>query len=172
MRCTGSRNVRPPRRARRQGGFTLIEILVAMTVTIIGLAGLMSLYVTTVQGNSRAIRAVKGSGVAQQTMEELRSLPVQAPLSALPYDGPTLENTMGIPSTDVALPTVTGPDGTVYQRLVSVTPLGVFPSPLANLVRVRVVVAWADEGAAATTTSARLRHQFVLEAVRTRQDVL
>jgi prepilin-type N-terminal cleavage/methylation domain-containing protein len=172
MRCTESRNVRSPRRDRRQSGFTLIEILVAMTVTMIGLAGLMSLYVTTVQGNSRATRAVIASTIAQQTMEELRSLPVAPPQSTLPYQGPTLQSVFGIPAADVPLANVTGPDGTDYRRLVSVTPLGVPPSPLANLVRVRLEVTWADEGADPTTTNARLRHEFVLEAVRTRQDIL
>jgi prepilin-type N-terminal cleavage/methylation domain-containing protein len=158
------------RRTTRQKGFSLIEILIAMTVTLIGLAGLLSLHLTTVRGNSRATRTVMASVIAQQTMDQLRSLPVRAP--TVGYLDPTLENQFGIPSTDVELPAAQGPDNTRYQRLVSVTPLGPVGDPLENLVRVRVVIAWTDEGASATTTDSRLRHRMVLEAIRTRQDVL
>lgn len=164
MHCAGSRNVRRPRRDRRQSGFSLIEILVAMTVTIIGLAGLMSLYTTTVQGNSRAARTVMASTVGQQTMEELRSLPVQEPVVG--YQGETLETLVGgFPALDVALDDVTKANAT-FKRRVSVD------QPVPDLLRVRVVVSWTDEGASDTTTDERLKHNIVLESIRTRQDIL
>jgi type IV pilus modification protein PilV len=164
MRCTRSNHVPNARRARGQSGFSLIEILVAMTVTIMGLAGLMSLYTTTAQGNSRAARTVMASTVGQQTMEELRSLPVQTPVDR--YQGDTLESLLGtIPGFDVPLDDITQAN-TVYKRVVSVD------QPLANLLRVRVVVSWTDEGAADTTTDSRLKHSIVLESIRTRQDLL
>lgn len=135
-----------------------------MTVTLIGLAGLMSMYTTTVQGNSRAARAVMASTVGQQTMEELRSLPVQLPVAG--YEGKTLEILVGgIPALDVPLLDVT--QGTMrFKRVVSVD------EPLPDLLRVRVVVSWTDEGAADTTTDERLKHSIVLESIRTRQDLL
>ena len=164
MRCTGSNHLSSSRRARSQRGFSLIEILVAMTVTIIGLAGLMSLYTTTVQGNSRAARTVMASTVGQQTMEELRSLPVEAPVTG--YQGDTLESKLGaIPAVDVPLDDVTQAN-TLYKRVVSVD------QPLANLLRVRVVISWTDEGAAPDTTDERLKHSIVFESIRTRQDLL
>lgn len=164
MRCAGSINVRRLRRDRRQSGFSLIEILVALTVTILGLTGLMSLYTTTVQGNSRAARTVMASTVAQQTMEELRSLPVEAPVN--PYEGPTLAGLVGgIPASDVALADVTQ-GNMLYKRKVSVA------EPLADLLLVRVEVSWTDEGAADTTADSRLKHSIVLESIRTRQDLL
>ncbi len=165
MRCAGSLNVRRLRRDRRQSGFSLIEILVALTVTILGLTGLMSLYTTTVQGNSRATRTVLASTVAQRTMEELRSLPMQTP-PVPTYEGPTLEGLVGgIPASDVALADVTQ-GNMLYKRKVSVT------EPLADLLLVRVEVSWTDEGAADTTTDSRLKHRIVLESIRTRQDLL
>jgi prepilin-type N-terminal cleavage/methylation domain-containing protein len=164
MRCAGSLNVRRLHRDRRQSGFSLIEILVAMTVTILGLTGLMSLYTTTVQGNSRAARTVLASTVAQQTMEELRSLPMQTPVTG--YEGPTLEGLVGgIPASDVALADVTQ-GNMLYKRKVSVA------QPLVDLLRVRVEVSWTDEGAADTSTDSRLKHSIVLESIRTRQDLL
>jgi prepilin-type N-terminal cleavage/methylation domain-containing protein len=164
MRCAGSRNVRHLRRDRRQSGFSLIEILVAMTVTIMGLAGLMSLYTTTAQGNSRAARTVMASTVGQQTMEELRSLPVEPPVAT--YEGPTLDGLVGgIPASNVALADV-AQGNMIYKRKVSVD------QPLVDLLRVRVEVSWTDEGAADTTTDTRLKHSIVLESIRTRQDLL
>lgn len=154
-----------------QLGFSLIEILIAMTVTIIGLAGLLSLHLTAARGNSRATRTVMASVIAQQTMDELRSMPVQPPTAG--YTEDTLQTRFGgIPANDVALAAVQGPDNTSYQRFVSVRPLGPAGSPLGNVVLVRVVIAWTDEGAAANTTNTRLRHRMVLESMRTRQDVL
>lgn len=164
MRCAGSFNVRRLRRDRRQSGFSLIEILVALTVTILGLTGLMSLYTTTVQGNSRATRTVLASTVAQRTMEELRSLPMQTPVPT--YEGPTLEGLVGgIPASDVALADVTQ-GNMLYTRKVSVA------QPLPDLLRVRVEVSWTDEGASAASTDTRLEHRIVLESIRTRQDLL
>lgn len=163
-------------RHTRQGGFSLIEILIAMTVTLIGLAGLLSLHLTTVQGNSRATRTVMGSVIAQRTMEGLRSMPVAAPVAATPYLEPTLASSFGIapgcPAAATAMATVLGPDNTSYRPLVSVCALGPAGSPLENLVLVRVVIEWSDQGAAASAADSRLHHQMVLESVRTRQDVL
>lgn len=172
MRCTRSNHVPRSRRERGQRGFSLIEILVAMTVTIICLAGLMSVYTTTVQGNSRAGRSVIASAVAQQTMEELRSLPVQPPVAG--YQGPTLVSKVGgsIPAVDFPLVDVTAQDGTIFKRTVTVEQLVLPSQPLSNLLRVRLVVAWADEGAAFDAADRRLRHRIVLESVRTRQDLL
>lgn len=164
-RLTGSGR---PRRDRAQGGFSLIEILIAMTVTLIGLAGLMSLYTTAVTANARSTSTINASVVAQQTMEELRSMPVLAPSTG--YDGPTLENTIGVPVTDFLLAPITAQNGTEYQRRVSVVQL---PSPVNNLYRITVGIRWADEGANVdTTTDNRLIHDLVLETIRTRQDLL
>jgi prepilin-type N-terminal cleavage/methylation domain-containing protein len=164
-------------RHTRQGGFSLIEILIAMTVTLIGLAGLLSLHLTTVQGNSRATRTVMGSVIAQRTMEGLRSMPVQAPVTVPPYLEPTLASppfsiAPGCPAAAIPMATVLGPDNTSYRPLVSVCALGPAGSPLENLVLVRVVIEWSDQGAAASAADSRLHHQMVLESVRTRQDVL
>jgi prepilin-type N-terminal cleavage/methylation domain-containing protein len=170
MRGDRSVNACNRRRYTRQKGFSLIEILIAMTVTLIGLAGLLSLHLTTVRGNSRATRTVMASVIAQQTLDELRNMPVRPP--TLGYLEPTLESSFGIPSTNVPLLPAVGPDNTSYQRLVSVIPLGPAGSPLENVVRVRIEIRWTDEGASAGTTDSRLRHQIVLETIRTRQDLL
>jgi prepilin-type N-terminal cleavage/methylation domain-containing protein len=159
------------RQRDRQRGFSLIEILIAMTVTLIGLAGLLSLHFTTVQGNARATRMVTASVIAQRTMEELRGLAAGAPFPA-----PTLESRFGLlpcPGADVPHEEVEGPDGTRYRSRLTVCAMDPPGGPLENLVRVQVVVSWADEGAVDDVgTDPRLRHRIVLETIRTRQDVL
>lgn len=160
------------RQRDRQRGFSLIEILIAMTVTLIGLAGLLSLHFTTVQGNARATRMVTASVIAQRTMEQLRGLGVGAP-----FPEPTLESQYGISPCAAAVPVplaeVEGADKTRYRPAVSVCALDPPGGPLQNLVRVQVTVGWADEGAADVDgTDPRLRHRLVLETLRTRQDVL
>lgn len=174
MRGVRTANVCSRLRYTGQRGFSLIEILIAMTVTLIGLAGLLSLHVTTTQGNSRATRMVVGSVIAQQTMEQLRSLPVQPPFSG--YPGLTLQSQYGIagtcPGAATDLGPVVGPDQTRFLPRVSVCALFPPGDPLENLVRVRVEIIWADQGADPTTTDASRRHQMVIESVRTRQDVI
>lgn len=157
-----------PRRYRAQGGFSLIEILIAMSVTLVGLAGLMSLYTTAVSSNARSTRSITASGIAQQTMEELRSLPIDPPAG---YVGHTLADVLGgFPVVAAPLDAVTGRDGTQYQRTVSAAPLA---PPNVNLVSIVLTVRWADGGAdVETTTDSRLLHSMVLETTRTRQDLL
>jgi prepilin-type N-terminal cleavage/methylation domain-containing protein len=159
------------RQRDRQRGFSLIEILIAMTVTLIGLAGLLSLHFTTVQGNARATRMVTASVIAQRTMEELRGLAADSR-----YSPPTLESRFGLPpcpGADVPYGEIDGPDGTRYRSRLKVCAMDAPGGPLENLVHVQVVVRWTDEGAVDdVATDPRLRHQIVLETIRTRQDVL
>ncbi len=160
-----------PPRARRQSGFSLIEIMIAMVVSLIGLAGLMSLYVTTSKSNQRATNLVVASTVAQQTMEELRSMPLFPPMVG--YQGPTIQSEFGIPVTDFRiLPDIVRHANTSYRRFVTVEPLAPISPSLNDLFRVRIVVAWSDDGADETTADTRLQHRAVLETIRTRQDLL
>src|SRR4051812_4236556 len=68
-----ARTPRSIARRRRQRGFTLLELLVTMAVTIIGLLGLMAMYVATAKGNEATARSSAAVSIAQDTLEELRS---------------------------------------------------------------------------------------------------
>jgi prepilin-type N-terminal cleavage/methylation domain-containing protein len=145
-----------------QGGFTLVELLVAMMVTVIGLVGLMSLHVSLIKGNRDASRFADASAVAQQTMEDLRTMnfALGKPNSIVDIYGP-------LPITDAVLDTVDGRAGMTYYRTFSAV-------QLANtLVRFHVEVSWMDDGSDPTAaTPADGRHEVTLELIRTNLEQL
>ncbi|WP_428261892.1 type IV pilus modification PilV family protein [Haliangium sp.] len=159
----------PRRRHSHQAGFSLIEIIIAMAVSLIGLAGLMSLYTTNSKANQRVTRTVEATALAQRSLEELRSIPVAPPSPS--YDGPTLETNFGIPVVDAPLPDVVGHANTTFQRRVTIQPLAPTSAPTPTLFRIRMVVRWSDDGAAIGTDPLR-DHTVALETIRTRQDKL
>lgn len=162
-------------RLRSQRGFTLIEVVIAMAVSLFGLAGLMSLYITTVQANARATHVANASAIAQRVVEDLRSLPVQAPDPG--YAGKTMEDLAGGPIGTATVTLVTraevASDNRSYTITVTARALGALGSPEQDLIFLRTLVTWADEGATDdAATDARLRHEIAFETLRTRQDVL
>jgi prepilin-type N-terminal cleavage/methylation domain-containing protein len=150
------------RTGRGEGGFTLIELLVTLSVTVIGLAGLLSLHSTTIKGNQIASRSGEAATIAQRSMEELRAIPVQGLNS--------IETTYGVlPIVDATMDPVDGRAGMTYTRRVSVREL---TSVSEDLVLMRVEVEWADDGADPVTAPDNLKHAISLELIRTRQEAL
>ena len=151
------------RRCRSQAGFTLVEVLVALTITVIGLLGLMSIHTTTLHGNRNSSRAAEATTLAQRTMEELRTMTVDGgPGSIVDTYGP-------LPLTDHFLDTVAGRAGITFKRSFSVEELG---SVSSNLVRLHVSVRWADGGDDPDTAPEITRHEMTLELIRTKQELL
>ena len=144
------------RRARRRGqrGFTLLELLVTMAVTVIGLLGLMAMYVATAKGNEATARSSQAVTIAQDTLEELRSLSMQALVDEF---GQT-----DLPI-DANLDTIAGRDGTTYSRRVTVDEL---TTVSRDLVKLRVEVSWSDDNAAAGSDDGANDHKVGLEIVR------
>ncbi|MCE9574274.1 MAG: prepilin-type N-terminal cleavage/methylation domain-containing protein [Deltaproteobacteria bacterium] len=62
-------------RARREAGFTLIEILVAMLVLTVGLAGILSIAQTSSRAVGFARHATEASVVGEDKVEALRRIP-------------------------------------------------------------------------------------------------
>ncbi|ACY12855.1 type IV pilus modification PilV family protein [Haliangium ochraceum] len=166
---------RPRSTRRSQGGFTLLELIIAMGICLVGLAGLMSLYLTTVQANGRATHTAIASTLGQQVMEELRNMPVQQPDPG--YNGVTMETLAGGPigtaQSTLISRTTTARDNLVYTVTVTANALGPVGDPRENLIFLRATVNWADQGATDDgSADQRLRHQIVFETMRTRQDML
>jgi len=59
--------------ARREGGFTLIEVLVALLITIIGLAGVLMMQATATKSNRQNQEFSRASMIAEETLEGARS---------------------------------------------------------------------------------------------------
>lgn len=68
------RTVRHP--ARAQGGFTIIELMIALTILLIGITGILSMQLTALKATSYSRHATEASVLAEDLMEELRTLPL------------------------------------------------------------------------------------------------
>jgi prepilin-type N-terminal cleavage/methylation domain-containing protein len=153
------------RRARhtRHGerGFTLTELLVALTVTIIGLAGLLSLHLTAVRGNAGAGRSLEAMGVAEETLESLRAIAV----TKIESDFQAITGSEWSPGEELS--SVSGRAGQQYLRLLYAVELPGNP----GLVRLRVQVLWSD-GGLVPTGPGDADHSIELETLRTRMEML
>lgn len=94
-----------------QGGFTMVELMVAMAVMLIGLIGTVQLSSSGVHATSFARSAGEAVTLAQDKMEALRT--VAAPLAA----GSEVIDALGVARTDGAYTRAWGatalPDGTL-----------------------------------------------------------
>ncbi len=66
------------KRLSNQKGFTLLELLIALTILSIGLLGLAGLHVAAIQGNVSGFKISTAAAVAQERIEELKALDASA----------------------------------------------------------------------------------------------
>ena len=59
----------------RQNGFTILEVMIAISILAIGLLAVFSSQNMAIQGNNRASHLTEGMTLAQDKMEELLALP-------------------------------------------------------------------------------------------------
>jgi prepilin-type N-terminal cleavage/methylation domain-containing protein len=149
---------RRARRARAAAGFTLIEVLVGMTITLIGLAGALSLHTTMANGNATAARTSRATAIAEQTLEDLRGSTIEQ-LIADYGDTPTLP----IDGAEVG---EVEEAGVVFARFLDVTETPNDP----DLVRVRVEVRWLDTGG--VSSDGQYDHTISFELIRTKTEAL
>ena len=69
------------RRARRESGFTMVEVLVALFIMTVSLAALIGLTSSGMKANAYARHATEASVVAEDKLEQLR---VMAPANLVP----------------------------------------------------------------------------------------
>ena len=151
-------------------GFTLIEILIAITVFAIGILAVGKMQITAIQGNSRANHLTEAATIAQSKIEELISLNYNDPLLADgDLDGTNQDsNDDGIDDggNDFGLNdnTVGNADGSEqyqagnlqYNIFWNIAP----DEPTADTKIVRVIVTWRSQGG--------LTRNVSLEAVKVR----
>ena len=114
------------RRARGTRGFTLIEVLVALSLSGIVLASLVPLLVASVRGVDQARRLTTASGLAQAKLEEIR-------------------NTTGVVAGGSDSVDATG-KGETYTRTWTVG-----AGPTATCKTLTVTVAWSQRGSHSTS---------------------
>lgn len=155
---------RAPRRgARGQRGFTLLELLITLSVTTIGLVGLLSLHLSISRGNDGASRSAEAQQIAVSEIESLRAQSIANMMLTL-----TGSSTLLLP-TPAKVRTVAGRAGMAFTVTTIVSAL---PGLSANMIKIRTVVSWTEAGGAAGSAGSQLGHAIPLEVVRTLQEVL
>jgi prepilin-type N-terminal cleavage/methylation domain-containing protein len=127
----------------RQAGFTLTEIMIALLVMMVGLAGVMSMQRTAMKANQSARRIDRARMIAEQTIEEQRSR------------APTV-----LTNGTTNLADMTTVDGVTYHRSIAIV------DALGNtaLALITVDVSYGEEGDESDL------HHVRLQLVRTRTE--
>ncbi len=130
------------RRRRARGGFTLIELMISMALSTVGLLGLLALQMIAIRGNMMSRNFAEAIGIAQQRLE-IAAHTQYASLSTL-VEGPqpTCLTAPGTGSTGSVSPTQdTGSPQAIYSRCTVVT------VNADNTTDVHVKIYWNDTSA-------------------------
>jgi Tfp pilus assembly protein PilV len=73
------------RSARREGGFSLVEVLVAAAILVAGIGAILQLFVIATRATSDARDATYAAVLAAQKLEEVRAAPFPGPVDATEY---------------------------------------------------------------------------------------
>jgi type IV pilus assembly protein PilV len=152
MRCkmnTGLENVRK----RKQEGYTLIEILIAIAILAFGLMAVATMQVTAIRTNAGASGMSQGLTLAQAKMEELMNLSYNH--SELDDDGGGISNGTGQDADDdgvdddggnFGLDDTAGADGSEANGRYTVYWNVAVNEPVTDTKTIRVIVTWTERG--------------------------
>ncbi|HZJ68098.1 MAG TPA: prepilin-type N-terminal cleavage/methylation domain-containing protein [Kofleriaceae bacterium] len=146
-----------------QRGFTLLELLITLSVTTIGLIGLLSLHLSVTRGNDGASRSAEAQQIGAGILEGLRAQ------SATRMMGDLTGSQASVPPVVAPVITVTGRAGMTFTVARSVTAL---TGASTNLWKIRVVTSWAEDGGTFGSNGGTLDHSLALEVVRTVEEAL
>lgn len=136
-----------------QAGFTMIELLVTLVITVFGMMGLLAAHRSLSQGASQSSHTQEAVAVGTQVMEQLRG--------TRPTDlGRAVTGQAATPPySNDSYATIAGRTGIQYGVDVAVSPAA------TNLWRIRVVVGWDDDDGGAP-------HSLAFELLRTSREAL
>ena len=134
------------RARRREGGFTLMEIMVSMLVLVLGLLGVIALQMTTVKGNRISRQLDRAVDLVEQEMEDLRGMSTDT-IAALPA---------------TYFPDITSSDGVVYKRSFTATKV----AGQATLYLVTATVTYPDDA------DSTIMHTQTMQMLRTSREGL
>jgi len=122
----GRKETSVPRVVERSGGFTLVELMIALTVLLIGISGILAMQLTSMRATAYSRHATEAAVIAEDTMEVLRT----QPSASLVTTAPENVDAQGIPD----------PQG-YYTREWTVTWDGA-----GTLATLTVIVRWFERG--------------------------
>ena len=100
---------------RGQSGFTLLEVMVALGVFAVGILGIATMHISSIQGNDFAIEHTETLALAYSTIDRLMALPIVSVVN-----GQSVDNNNTVTTTVTASTDIDG-DGTVDIKQVRVT---------------------------------------------------
>ena len=148
---------------RTERGFTLLELLLTLTVTTIGLVGLLALHLSVSRGNDGASRSAEAEQIATTTLESLRAQNQADMMTTLTGVSTSL------PPQTVTLPAVLGRANMNYTRTVTVTAV---PNTTGTVWKIRVATGWTENGGAAGVAGGYYDHVIAVELIRTYEEAL
>ena len=124
-------------RGRAQAGFTLVEVMVALLITVIAVIGILALYMVETRASGYSRHETEASVLAEDKMELLRTTTPPAVAALIGTDATLDELGNNVPSG-------------IYQRDWSITPVGP-PGPVVYWDYV-VTVKWFEDTFPRTVT--------------------
>jgi prepilin-type N-terminal cleavage/methylation domain-containing protein len=137
-------------------GFTLIELMVTMAVSLIGVAGLLQLHRTMSKGNQMNARQLEATNFAEAALEAVRGKS-SAELTSIYGDFPI----------DAALAPRLGRNDLEFSGRLKVELVG---EPPMELIRLRTEIRWTDPGAVPGSGGGVYDHIVNLELLRTQDE--
>ena len=113
--------------SRPQGGFTMIEVMIAILLTVIAVIGMMALFRIETRASGLSRRETEAAVLAQDKLEEVRTW-------SMPAVSPT--------GTDANIDAL-GNTGGMFTRSWSITANG-------DAYNVQITVSWSDDGVSRT----------------------
>jgi len=145
-------------RLRRQEGFSLVEVLIALVILAVGLLGLAMFQITAIKGNAIASKWTVATELAQDRLERFRHVDWTTIQSSVP--GGFVPGTQPLQASYGSLGGAVGDNtnvrGTIFYRVWDVTPA----TTIANtFTTITVWCCWRDES--------RIWHNVMLVMQRT-----
>ncbi len=128
-----------------QRGFSLIEILIAITVFAIGILAVGKMQIAAIKGNSFANDLTKATTLAQDRMEELIGLSYTDPLNNDTNPPPNGNGTAGLDDNTTATADHNDSNNPVDGRYNIFWNIAT-DHPINNTKEIRVIVRWTDRG--------------------------
>jgi prepilin-type N-terminal cleavage/methylation domain-containing protein len=67
---------RPRTRRRGQAGFNLVELMIGLTILLIGISGVLTLQIVSLRATSYTRHATEAAVLAEDKLEALRTIPI------------------------------------------------------------------------------------------------